>query len=91
MSTTQRALRRAKDAPLETALEDIRHLPTIPIYSQTEPNLAGLMRLSRWHAYSSVQRGELPSLRVGGRILIPVAQVRRLLGDLPAESPPGAV
>lgn len=44
-------------------------------------------RLSRSAAYAAVQRGEVPVLRFGRRILVPVAAARRQLG-LDVEAPP---
>ena len=34
-------------------------------------------------AYAAVARGDLPSLRLGARLVVPVAPLRRLLGELP--------
>lgn len=36
--------------------------------------------LSRVSAYAAVNRGDIPSIRVGRRILVPTAAVRRQLG-----------
>lgn len=43
--------------------------------------------LSRSSAYAAVERGEVPVLRFGRRIVIPVAAARRQLG-LDVEAPP---
>jgi hypothetical protein len=43
-----------------------------------------LLDLSRQSAYDAVSRGDLPALRIGRRLVIPVAKLRRLLGELPA-------
>ena len=40
---------------------------------------AQLLRLSRNTAYEAVSRGEIPSIRVGRRILIPRVALQRLL------------
>ena len=37
------------------------------------------LKLSRQTAYAGVKSGAIPSIRVGGRILIPTAGLRRLL------------
>jgi excisionase family DNA binding protein len=57
-------------------------LAVLPVHSTSGPSAAGLLNLSRWHAYKLVREGELPVLRLGGRILVPVPALRRMLGDL---------
>ncbi|HZM56084.1 MAG TPA: helix-turn-helix domain-containing protein [Acidimicrobiales bacterium] len=39
--------------------------------------------LCRNSAYAAVARGDLPSIKLGRRIVVPVAALRRLLGELP--------
>lgn len=78
-----------KDAAHPVTLEEVRHLATLPVHSTTEPSAAGLLGLTRWHAYQSARKGELPGvLRIGGRLLVSVPALRRMLGDLPAEPTP---
>jgi hypothetical protein len=36
--------------------------------------------LSRNPAYTAVKTGEIPSIKIGGRIVVPTSQVRRMLG-----------
>lgn len=43
------------------------------------------LRISRNAAYSAVERGEIPSVKIGRRILIPRAAFERLLRGEPAE------
>jgi len=45
---------------------------------------ADKLGISRAGAYAAAQRGDLPSIRVGGRVLIPRAQFDRLLSGGPA-------
>ena len=45
------------------------------------PEAAALLGISRGLAYERVARGELPSLRLGGRILVPRQALERLVGD----------
>ena len=40
-----------------------------------------LLGIGRTAAYEAVRSGEIPSVRVGGRLLVPVASLLRLLGD----------
>jgi excisionase family DNA binding protein len=37
---------------------------------------AAILGVSRAHAYRMVRAGELPSIRLGGRILVPVEMLR---------------
>jgi predicted DNA-binding transcriptional regulator AlpA len=39
-----------------------------------------LMGLSKNPAYDAIKRGDVPSIRIGGRIVIPTAPLRQLLG-----------
>lgn len=65
-----------------TTLDEIRHLATLPVWSATEPSAAGLLGLSRWHAYQLAKNDGLPTLRFGGRVRVPVPALRKLVGDL---------
>jgi hypothetical protein len=52
--------------------------------------LAGkLLDLSRQGAYDAANRGELPAIRIGRRLVVPVVKLRRLLGELPTSEEPG--
>ncbi len=42
------------------------------------PDTAHILGISRSHAYRLVERGDLPSVRLGRRILVPLAAVRSL-------------
>jgi predicted DNA-binding transcriptional regulator AlpA len=44
------------------------------------PPLARALGLSRVGLYAAVKRGEVPSIRIGRRVVIPAAVARRLLG-----------
>lgn len=37
--------------------------------------------LGRNSAYEAAKRGEIPTIRIGGRILVPIAALMRMLGD----------
>lgn len=39
-----------------------------------------LLGLSKNSAYQACKRGQIPSIRCGGRILVPVAKLEQLLG-----------
>lgn len=57
---------------------------TIPDPSQvptlTVDAVAKILHVSRASAYNAVRSGEIPSLKLGRRILVPTADLRRLLG-----------
>jgi hypothetical protein len=41
---------------------------------------AKLLHIGRNQAYAAVERGDIPSLRLNGRILVPVPALLKLLG-----------
>lgn len=45
------------------------------------PTTARLLGLSRNAVYAGIMRGEIPSLKVGKRIVVPVPLLRAMLGD----------
>lgn len=54
----------------------------------TVQEVAELLGISRNHAFRCVQRGEIPSFRIGRRLLVPVSFLEGLF-DSTAASPPG--
>ena len=46
---------------------------------------AAVLGVSRAHAYRMVQAGELPSIRLGGRILVPAERLRDQVLDKDAK------
>lgn len=46
-----------------------------------------LCDLSRSASYSAARSGDLPTIRVGHRMGVPVARLRRMLGELPEVAP----
>ena len=49
--------------------------PTLPLW----PDTGQAMGLSRNACYMAAARGDIPTIRIGGRILVPTAALRRLL------------
>ena len=45
---------------------------------------ATILGLSRNATYAAAKRGEIPTVRFGGRILVPVIALRSILGELDA-------
>lgn len=56
-------------------IEDLEGRATIDIASA-----AHLIGISKQSAYVAVRAGELPSLKIGGRIVVPVVPLKKLLG-----------
>ena len=50
--------------------------PTLPVWPET----GRILGLSRASTYAAIERGEIPVIRVGRRLLVPTASLRRLLG-----------
>ena len=63
-------------------LSDIRDRATL-----TVPEAGQLLALGRDSAYRAAERGEIPTLKCGRRLLVPVPQLLRLLGVV--DTPPG--
>jgi excisionase family DNA binding protein len=57
----------------------------------TVTEAASILGVGRNTAYDSIRRGDLPAIRLGHRVLVPVARLRRLLGEVYEEAPVGAV
>jgi excisionase family DNA binding protein len=61
---------------VEKALENWRDKSTVTI-----EEAAPIIGVSRGSAYAAARSGEIPTLRIGKRLLVPVAALRRLLGE----------
>ena len=60
----------------------IPDLATMPA-TLTIPEAAELLGISRSAAYRAVTRGEIPTIRIGRRLLVPTAKLYAMLGLLP--------
>ena len=49
--------------------------PTLPV-----PEAGKYLGLSRSSAYAAAKRGDLPTIRIGGRVVVPTARLRQLVG-----------
>jgi excisionase family DNA binding protein len=58
--------------------EDMKEILDQPTCSVEE--LGRVFGISKNPAYEAVKRGDFPSIRVGGRIRIPTAPLRQMLG-----------
>ena len=45
-----------------------------------------IIGVGRASAYLAAGSGDLPTVRIGRRLLVPTARLRQMLGELPAES-----
>lgn len=50
------------------------------------PEAARLIGLSRSSAYEAVKRGDIPSVRIGGRVLVPLRRLEEMID--PDRTPP---
>jgi len=57
--------------------EDWRNRVTLTVKEAAE-----VLGVARNTCYEAVHRGEIPTIRIGNRLLIPVAGLRRLLGEV---------
>jgi len=49
--------------------------PTMKLW----PDVGRALRLKRSATYAAAQRGQIPTLRIGGKVLVPTACLRRML------------
>jgi excisionase family DNA binding protein len=56
-------------------LPDPRREPTVPV-----ERAGALLGISRGSAYEAVRRGEIPSIRLGHRVVVPTASLLAMLG-----------
>lgn len=63
-----------------TTEEHLRSATVVPLWSDHEPNAAGALRLGRTSAYSLAKRGDIPTIRLGRKVVVPSARLLALLG-----------
>lgn len=56
-------------------LDDLRKRPTVSV-----PDGGACIGLSRNASYEAAKRGDLPTIRVGRRVVVPTAPLLRMLG-----------
>ncbi|MBF6557037.1 MAG: DNA-binding protein [Acidimicrobiales bacterium] len=52
----------------------------------TVPVAGAILGLCRNSAYSAASSGQIPTIALGARLVVPVAPLRRMLGELPAQT-----
>lgn len=71
------------EQPTLPVFPDPNEQPTLPVY----PDTARILGVSKASAYAAAARGEIPTIRVGRRLLVPTAALRRMLQ---LDEPPAA-
>ena len=61
--------------------QNASHLPVKR--TMTVPEAGLVLGLGRGPAYEAARRGDLPTIRIGRRLLVPVAALARMLGEEP--------
>ncbi len=46
------------------------------------PEAAAVLGIGRNSAYEAARRGDIPTIKIGARLLVPVAQLRRKVGEI---------
>lgn len=70
----------ATSRPMPCNINDLDGLLFLPVWSQTEPSAAGLLSRGRSAAYAAATDGSLPTVKVGGRLLVSTAKLLDQLG-----------
>jgi excisionase family DNA binding protein len=69
------------DAPVPSASAESAPAPITRPRTYTVEKAAEILGISRSHAYECVRSGEIPSVRLRGRIVVPVHALDVLLGE----------
>lgn len=69
----------------QRVLPDPEAVPAMDLW----PDAGEILGLSRQSTYGAARRGEIPTIRLGRRIVVPTAPLRRMLGmdDRPPPAP----
>lgn len=51
----------------------------VPVWSKSGPSAASMLGIGRSLAYAAAASGDIPTCKVGGRVLVPVEALRRSL------------
>lgn len=69
----------------------MNNLAVVKRVTITVEEAARILGVSRGSAYEAVHRGEIPTIRIGKRLVVPVAALERMLGAEPTGAEPLAV
>lgn len=64
-----------KPLPQAVTLPTAEERPTMSV-----PEVCVILGISRQHGYHAVNAGDIPAIRLGRKVLVPTAELRRLLG-----------
>jgi excisionase family DNA binding protein len=67
---------------MDTVTQTVNRTSWRELATITVEEAAPILGIGRSSAYSAASSGDLPTIRVGKRILVPVPKLRRLLGEL---------
>lgn len=67
----------------QTPVSAVRDLGSIPIHHATRPSAAGVLGIGRSLAFALARSGEIPTIRLGKRVVVPVPALLRMLGEEP--------
>lgn len=57
----------------------------------TVEEAARILGISRGSAYEAVRRGDIPTIRIGKRLIVPVAALERMLSSAGGEEEPATL
>jgi len=69
---------------MQTTVAEVEQIMSQPVCTVEEA--AKVLHIGRGHAYNAVKSGELRSIRIGRRVLVPTEPLRQLLATGPAQS-----
>jgi hypothetical protein len=69
----------AKSRTAENYLDELDNDPAASLTPDEAHRIVGRDKISRSAWYAGIKRGEIPSIRIGKRILIPKFALRRML------------
>ncbi len=68
--------------PTPTATAKVEAPPATTAATMSIIEAAKRLRIGRNQAYDAVHRGEIPSIKIGKRLLVPTAALNRMLGEV---------
>lgn len=71
----------SNNSVIEELTANIKPEPAVPSRTVTVPEAGQILGISRHSAYQAVWRGELPVIRIGRRLFVPIAKLNQMLGE----------
>lgn len=62
-------------------LADLRNLATLPVWHGEKASAAAVLGIGRTLAYAMAERGDLPTIRLGSRLVVPMPALLAMLGE----------